>query len=215
MHLVLIEKSSILRLALMSREDGRPIHTPSLIAAVVELAGFKEFPETIAATENGLEFGHGVINDVVVDKLGVYADGCVLSSRETTERLDHVLAYLADWVSDQFGASLVRSHEIDTLYESNIIVKSDKDLCAVGEAYAKMAKRVGEALKATSGIDAYFTPASVLLSPDMVKVGGLKPAAFSVARKGGADFSSNLYYCVAPLPTTQHLLLLDEISALL
>ncbi len=213
MELVAIEKSSLLKLALTGRPQGQ-LHAPSIVAAIQERFHFEIAPKTLADVISSMEFEHGFDGNIAIEKLGIYADGVVLQARSPTDNLDAFLKTLVGWATETLGVSVHKTQAIDTLYESNIIVRAKADLIASHRKMNIVGKKLQQNLKEASGINAAFEPVELSISPDLTKLLGLKPVAFQVSRRTGIGFEENVFFSVAPLPTQMHLDILEALESI-
>lgn len=214
MELIAIEKSAMIRLAIFGRSEGQ-VNIAELVRAVRSNFAFDSGPESLANTENGIEFQHGEINGVALNRLGLYRDGVVLQSAGHTRHLDETLEFLSAWVAKEFGFSIIETHAIHRMYESNIVIRPSPRFLTATKKFAKLQRELQDGLKDASGLDVLFGITAFGMSPDLQGISGMKPTPFKVARHTSADFSSNLFQSSAPLATDRHikaLEVLEEIS---
>lgn len=211
MEIVLFEKSSLLKLALIGRPAGQ-LHAPHVVSAIQERFRFETIPKTLAETATSMEFEHGYDGDISIEKLGIYNDGVVINSSSPTDKLDAFLQILTEWAKTTLGVVVHKTQAVDTLYESNIVVKSSHDLVLAHERMSTVATKLSQHLKEVSGIDAVFHNADAIMSPDMNRLPGLRPAPFRIARRAGVDFEQNLFFSSAPLTTSRHIDVLNALA---
>lgn len=204
MELVTIDRSVLIRLAVMGRSEGQ-LSLAELINAVKTDFSFHSAPEGIPGPDGGLEFLHGVVGSVPLTKLGIYNDGVVLNAASPTEKLDQALEVLIEWSKARFDVSITETHEVNRMYESNIVVKASSGILDLNKKLLRVQKELQVALGAASGVDEQFSVVSLTISPDLQRWGGMKPSPFRIGRHPSADFSSNLFHSTAPLTTDRHL----------
>jgi hypothetical protein len=212
MKIIAIEKSSLIKLALMSRPIGQH-HYSMLISTIQERYNFEIVPEVIKDMDAGLDFAHGFIGDTAIERLSLYNDGIVVQSKVPTAKLDFFLNDLIQWSIDELGFKMTSTHRADSLYESTLTVQSEVDIIGFQLKLDNIRRILKSSLKKISNIDVDFLPVGITISPDLNKVSGLKPAGFRVARRADTDFEANLYQSTAPLTTDLHLKLLEQLEA--
>jgi hypothetical protein len=212
MELISVENSSILKLMLISRPQGQTF-LPHLVTAVQEKFQFQTTPEDISSMDSGLEFTLGFYDDVVAEKLVIYSDGVTIQGKSPTEKLELFLGAMIGWASSEFGVSIVKTHAVDTIYESNITVCSEAGFAHETPAIVNARKHFRASLKKCSSLDVEFFPVGFSMAPELTKISGLKPAVFQVNRRGGVDFNRNLFTSTAPLTTEMHLEILRKLEA--
>ena len=82
------------------------------------------------------------------------------------------------------------------------------------DGLSSITELLGRSLKAAIGLEVDFRPVGLSFAPDMTLIAGLKPTAFRVERKNGVGFDTNHYYSSAPLPTVEHMRVLERLEKL-
>ena len=214
MKLVHFEKCALLRLAMATRTHGQA-HLRHVATEVQSKFTFESWPQELDEVDSGLEFRNGLHKGVGIAKLGIYHDGVVVQSASNTDFLEELYSDFVTWAGATLGLSFVETHQSDTLFESNVIVESSKNIASPLGLMVKLQKAVGNYFRENSNMDAPFLPVGFVLSPDLNKIGGFKPVPFRIERRSGTDFSANLFYCTAPLKTSQHIELLEIVEAMI
>jgi len=214
MEIVTYERSVLLRLAIWARKEGA-VHLPSIVHAIQANFSFASGPTQLSDIESGIEFGHGVFDGIAIEKLGIYNDGIVFQGSVPTESLDKARQQLLDWAVTEFGFEVVDTHEIDTLYESNLLVKMKKNIGGALNGIETIRRHIESTLVQNSKLKTKYQPAGIVFACDAAKTPGLRPAPFRLERKLSVDFDANLYLTTAPMKTEQHLALLQALEGLL
>jgi hypothetical protein len=216
MKLISFEKSTLLKLGVLSREEGQ-IYLPDLVEGLRCQLQFVKYPDLTAGTEEktSLEFFQGKYKDFAIESLGVYGDGIVVKSSTNTAALDELLAFLEQWAGEVFGVKFFPSQPFDTIYESNVIVQAESEL------FSKLLTKLGrleKSLKAKvlkdSRLGATFGVSGFTIGAETSPIENFKPVSFRLERKAGTDRKLGYFFSSAPLTTTNHLELLKELEAL-
>lgn len=211
MDLVAIENSRLTRLMQATRLAGQ-LYIPSAISALVERYRFAKFPTDISTVSDGrAEFEHGIFQGAAID-FNLYNDGVVIASRSNTDILDEFFADLMEWAQDAFGITPIETQNVNTIYESTVIVSSEKDILRPLKSFSKIAKLVSERLSDTSHLNVAFEPFGVTCAPDAAKITGIKPPPFRLERWAGVEFSFRNFFSSAPLRTQDHLRILSALE---
>lgn len=214
MELIEIEQTRLTALFGGSRLEGQ-LYLPGVVATAVDRYKFSDYPTDIAAALRGgaLEFRHGLFKKAAFD-LAVYNDGIIISSQSNSEVVDEAYQDIISVITKTLGFSIAKAKIVDRLYDSTIVVKSDKPILEPINSIAILGDSVSTRLRDTNGMDVPFEPVGFSLSADYERISGMKPSVFRVERKAGRDFSLNHYYSTAPLRTDDHLAVLGELEAL-
>jgi hypothetical protein len=180
-----------------------------LFPALIEDYKFKTHPKFGDDISLGMKFTNGefVKDDgtVLVVNATIFSDGLCAetysSTKDSDEFLAEVLANLPD-LGFAYEADMIRHRA----YASQLNVKCSKRLDALNPKLADFARRLSLA-------GTIFDFSAVEFWPDQTRT--LKPANFSFQRKIGDPHASDRYWSQAPLPTEEHLELLQEFEALL
>lgn len=168
-------------------------------------ANVNDLDETKALCYTGGQFRVG--RESVSVELRIYGDGVVGDTRSSTEDTDFFLSDVLQSAAKEFGLPYTQEIIRKQLYVSELTVRTDKTLPSVNPKMAEFARKLGQAIGATSSPEL----ASIAFWPDVLP----SPAAaiFKFERKWGAEFSENRYYARAPLQTSKHLEILQDLEA--
>lgn len=163
-----------------------------------------ELDDTKALHYSGGRFQsrHGLISV----ELRIYNDGFVADSRSATDDTDSFLSDILESASKEFDLRYKPEIIRKKLYVSEMTVRASGSLAVINPKLAEFAKKLEHVTGATSSLDL----TSVAFWQDIQP----NPSAtiFRFERKWGAAFSDNRYYSRAPLQTTKHLELLQEME---
>jgi hypothetical protein len=210
MELVSIENARVTDLFTAQRSQGQP-YAPHVIAAFVERYKFVGYPTKLEDfTGTVIAFKHGVFNDCAIETFDVYSDGVIAASKSASDVLDSFLADVYGWIEVAMGMKRLQTHAIHKGYESHIVVYSPAPIFKPLEALHSVQSIVSRALKASGGHEVKFHPIGFGIAPDTSQIAELRPIPFRIERRAGVSFDTNLYYSSAPLPTSEHLKVLDR-----
>lgn len=214
MKLMAIEQTLLLKLGLIAKPLAQ-IYLPDLVAAVHSEFRFAKAPEVASEKLDSLEFDQGKYKDFAIGRLGIYNDGLVVRSQTNSSRLDEFLEYLEKWGKKHFGLEFIPTQSSGTLYQSELLVVPGSEIFKSLKKLHKIEKRLDELALEKSGLHLNFKFSGVSAQPTPLQIQGFKPAQFRFEHKIGTDPALNLFYSIAPLPTDDHLNVLEEMDTLL
>lgn len=190
------------------RYDFRVPPDPSVL-----VAGNKSGP---AGQATGIVFQKGRFRAqeeafVEISGLTLYNDGIVVDTFSSTLEGDLFAQDLLASAAREFGLAYDDDTIRKRLYLSELIVRSDFSLDAINPRLAAFAARVGDALP--EGLRTQFRIAGISFWSEPNDAGIHR--VFTLERQLGKTFSEHRYYSQAPLPTNEHLRLLEELEQVL
>jgi hypothetical protein len=179
----------------------------------VKQYSFLKFPSAEELQKDAQTFAVGKFRDVQINELNVYSDGIIVSGRCDTKVLEAFLGDLFGWMKADYGYEQTTIIEPEMHFESNLVVRANKDLTAALSPPKRVTSLIEQTL--TRFTDAQYLPTSTSFETDSV---GLKtrrrPYRFSFERRLGMPFAKNVFYSQAPLRTDDHLSLLAGLEEL-
>ena len=174
---------------------------------------FQSYPRTIEdadeSSAKGIAFAAGKLvfeeKSYALVKATMFSDGLVVETALSTDLSEAFLADVLEFLSSKYGLTYNPDMIHRRMYISELIVHSRKDL---GRLFAPLAKTI-EKLNLLTGKE--FHPHGFGLSEDL---GKLRPTAFRFEREADKLFSQGRYFSSAPLKTSQHIELLEEMESL-
>jgi hypothetical protein len=162
--------------------------------------------------KEGLIFENGTWNGRSIKKLSFNPAIIYLDGEESTDASKATLIELLEWARTELGANFTPNSIRRWAFVSDIIFQSDfplllgqsKALNSVGE---KVAKAVQENLYESL----VFQPSYLKVGHDPGKRIG-EIAAFTIQHRTATLFEENIFFAEAPVPTSLHLELLEEIE---
>jgi len=214
MKLLAIEMSRLTVLLHVGRSEGQ-LFLPQAVSMLNARYGFSSYPSSYdEITSDRMDFKLGQFEGSAIESLELYGDGIIVTSRSDTDFIDRFFADLCQWIVDDLGLSIIKTHSIDRLYESNLIVETSKDVLKPLEAMASIGKLVEAELKKTSELEVKYQPFGWAMAADQAENPSLKPISFRIERRLGTEFAMQQFITTAPLKTKQHMDVLKKLESL-
>lgn len=208
-------------IAIISLEEMNPvgrIFYPDLANGLVEQFRFQKVPkeswELSLAGTSGVEFEHGKVGDIVIQKLSIFRSGLVLDTASSTSDSKSALREILAWGVEKFAINYKPEMVKRTSYYSQVVVYLDTSLDSLNSVLSLLCKRVSELVSAQFGQPILYETYGISLSLDPTTT-KLAPGGFSVEKRAEIPFSENKYFSGAPLQTEDHLKLLEEFETAL
>ncbi len=214
MKLLAIERSRLTSLFRMARTSGQP-YLPLVADQLAERYRFGSAPhsfEDLAGDKS--EFKYGLFEGNAIDTLDVYNDGIIVASQSDSDFIDKFVHDLNSWLENDHGFSVIETHTVNKIYESILLVETDREIFKAFDAYANVLPMIENALHDASNLKVKFENFGLALSADHTQNPSLKPIPFRFERKEGIEFPRCQYHTTAPLKTRQHLEILERLERL-
>jgi hypothetical protein len=189
---------------------------PTLIDGLVERYGFLVAPDENAVfdEEAGIVFEDGAWNNVAIDKVTIFTDGIVIDTRSTTKDSEAIFEEALTWAAASYGLTYKPEMVSRRVYVSEIVFRTQGVLGSLNAKLDPLAERLSGLLKQYSGFAVKHEVTSIGFHYDHTD-SKFTPASFRVERLENSPFSQNKYYSSAPVPTEDHIALLEEFEAIL
>ena len=192
------------------------MYLPQAAAMLSHRYNFASYPSSYNdLSGDRIDFRHGEFEGSAIESLEIYSDGIVITSRSDTDFIDKFFADFCQWIDDDLGLSMIKTHSIDRVYESNLIVEAERNILMPLEELSKISQLIENDLKEISGLEVQFEPYGWTIAADQTHNPSLKPTAFRVERRLGIEFSMEQFATSAPLKTKQHLDVLEKLESLM
>ncbi|HUY13887.1 MAG TPA: hypothetical protein VMX16_09705 [Terriglobia bacterium] len=190
------------------------VYYPDLVAALAEHYGFMKYPKNAEDFDEakGVQFEMGRAGDVTISKIQIYQQGIVVDTTSSTGDSDRILDEALLWLSTEFGLIYKPDMISRRAYVSQLTFYSDIDLGGLNVALSRLAERISKRLPQFFGREIAYEPTGVYVSYDAMEV-KQAPSNFSIERRAETPFSENKYFSVAPLPTDDHIAVLEAFEA--
>jgi hypothetical protein len=177
---------------------------------------FAKFPKSIDERDKqgGWAFAEGdfqVKEEIfIAADLAIYNDGLVATTHSSTNDSEAFLANVLELICKDYSLIFDSQMIRRKMYLSEINVTAEGSLSVINPALSEFARKISSALSLDAELG--FQPIGMSFGSDQTITPISKQlfTGFSLERKVGAPFSENRYYSKAPLPTDQHLSLLEE-----
>ena len=212
MELIAHELSRVVYLTNVIRREGSPF-LPELAQRVLQKYSFVKFPGVDDLQKESQAFGMGKFQDTQIDELKVYNDGVIVSGKCNTSILEAFVADLFGWIKTDFGLEEVSILKPEMHIESSLLVRPKGDITSILSPPKRVTNLIERAM--SEATNAEYQPTTVYFEADTE---GLKtrrrPNRFTVERRIGLPFSTNVFFSQAPLRSGDHLTLLEGLEAL-
>jgi hypothetical protein len=187
--------------------------------AISQRYHFSEVPTDFKVVlEKGLVFSNGAIAlnrhlPIQVTSLGIYNDGILINTMNTDDA-DLLLEDFIIWATQTFGLrqliSLPRK-----IYSSNVVVDFEHSIDPLIKGISEIMKLFNESLLKCSGHEFDLHVARLAIGADPYVIRFPAQGTFFIEPRGGLPVSEHRYFSGAPLTTSLHLKLLEQIERLL
>jgi len=168
-----------------------------------------DLDESKALAFTGGEFQ--IRDEIFIDvELRIYNDGIVGDTRSSTEDTDTFLADVLQTFSKEFNLPYRPDMVRKKLFHSELNVRTEKSLAFLNPRLSEFTHRLAEL---TRNPMSSLQPTGIAFWAD--NAGNPQITEFRFERKIGTAFEELRYWSKAPLPTSQHLEMLDILESIL
>lgn len=185
-----------------------------LISALAERYQFLKLPSvsSFATQPLDLKFEGGTFTGSngtpLALNLSVLEDGIIAETRASTDESDHFLEEALSWVSTEYGLPNHSDLDIERIYVSELTVRLDMSANIFGQSFSHYTQRLRKGVSNNPGLPMELSALHFGPDPAHTK----KVAAFKIERLANSPFEKNAYYSAAPVPTSEHLELLEALE---
>ncbi len=187
--------------------------TPESAHMVAQRYNFARVPKTVEEIDfqKGVTFVAGRFENIAIDQLQIFGNGIIIDTRSSTDDSHRVLNDLLAAAKEKNGANVrpTRMH-----YVSQVVFRSKLKLALLNPLLQPIADRLSAQTSKDLTHTIVFEPTVILMGPETWQL-KITPNQFSIERRADIPFSENTYFSAAPLPTAEHLKLIEEIEAAL
>jgi len=215
-ELVDIDTSRIVNLVKLTRPAGQ-LFLPDASAKLAARYEFRKFPgiEQLLSNQEFQTFGVGKFQDCQIQELRIYGDGVIVDSKSDTDLLDAFLDDFIAWFLSEFKLQFVQPHMPERHHESTVTVRTTKKISSLLTGFGAVSAELNKLLAKENYKPRTFLASGFNLDADPAQKGSRrKEMRFVFDRKANAPYEDGLYYSQCPLPTKDHLALLDFIESL-
>jgi hypothetical protein len=187
---------------------------PEMVPALVSRYGFVKFPQKLEDFDEakGVLFEGGRFKGVTVQKIQVFDSVLVVETASSTTDSENVLEDALLWASETFGLVYRPGMIKRKAYVSQLTFYSDSIMPKLNPALLKVAQKLSARVPQYFGFDLRYKPSAFAITYDEMEIKN-GAAQFSVEARAEAPFIQNKYFSTAPLPTEEHIALLQELEA--
>lgn len=214
MQLVSIKLARIAVFLEMESLDPKGSKTvPEAAHVLVQRYGFAKSPQTVDELDyqKGVTFTAGRFKNIAIEQFQIFNNGMIIDTKSSTDDSKLVLEDLLALAKEINGATVrpVRMH-----YISNIIFQSQLKLALLNPLLQPIADRLSAETSQNLAHPINFEPTAFILGPDTWEL-KVTPSVFSIDRRTDVPFKENTYFSGAPLPTADHIKLIEEVETAL
>ena len=190
---------------------------PEVTPTIVERYGFLRAPEKVddyLDGQKGIQFSFGRWEGTVINQLVLYTHGIAVETGTSTDISERILYDVLNW-----GASALKlNYHPDMIkrkaYVSGLMFSTDVPLNALHPKLRGIGERLSGSVESSLGHAFPYEVTSISFGYDTTH---MKPSApiFTIERRADVPFSENKHFSTAPLPTNEHLKLLEDFEAAL
>jgi hypothetical protein len=187
---------------------------PELTKTLVSRYNFQRFPQKLEDFDEskGVIFGVGRLGGTVIEQLVVYTYGIVLDTRVSTQESRRLLEEAFEWGREDLGFTYKPDMAKRWQYASQVTFRSTAQMTGASSAVERLAASVAKGVADTTGENLKYDLS--ILGLDYDQLTRKHPLGrFSIQRRDNTPFSENKYFSDAPLPTDQHLRLLEQFES--
>jgi hypothetical protein len=132
---------------------------------------------------------------------------------QTTEQADAILSDLLSYLEDAFGYRY-SSSEQRRVYLSNVVVQFEKDFGRTFERFAEIQSLLNEGAETIPQRFQFKRLAFGTGDPSLLNLSieAIEIADFTIERRALEPYSSNRFFCGAPMQTEKHLRVLEKLE---
>jgi hypothetical protein len=186
---------------------------PELASALVARYGFAKYPQKPEDFDEskGVTFQDGREGDVTINQVQIFTHAVYVDTASSTGDSEKIFHESLTWLSNDFGLRYDAGMVKRKTYVSQLTFFTDV-LDRLHPALSKLAQRLTTRVPQFYGQQLAYTPSVVNIGYDplTVKAG---PAPFTIERRADTPFTENKYFSSAPLPTDEHIEMLEAFEA--
>jgi hypothetical protein len=186
---------------------------PDIAAALVRRFNFQAYPTKLEDFDEtkGIEFKDGKFSDGTLERVQLFTHGIVVDTRVSTEVSAALLHETLLWAKSELGLHYEESMVKRRAFVSQVTFESNLKLGKLNPVLGKVGSLVSSKLSSSMGQLVNYEPTGIILNLDQSAT-KLSPGFFTLERRAEVPFSDNKYFSSAPLPTQDHISILQEVE---
>lgn len=190
------------------------IDFPELAREMGKYFRFEKSPQTLEEHDltKGAEFHLGRFGKKPITKFVVWPNILVLETRSSTDDSKSLIEEILLWGRERFNLTYEPGMIKKFGYVSDLTFYSDAPILSANPLLDRIADKASESLTSIWKEPVRFEPIEFKIGHDpLSRKWALAP--FQITRRAETQFSENKYFSEAPLPTNEHISLLEEYEA--
>jgi len=157
----------------------------------------------------GFEFFDGIWDGTPVQRLAIFNDGIILETRVSTSKSREILVESMKWAEGELGIQATSDFLRRPRFVSVLAFQSDAQIFGHSLAINNAAQAMSEAMASVTGKERKYS--GIRIDIDFDRSGDKEPvSSFTIQTLALEPFEFSRYYSQAPLPTEQHIALLEK-----
>jgi hypothetical protein len=188
-----------------------------VVPSLVERYGFLKAPEKIddfIDEQKGIQFAFGRWDGTVISQLTLYTHGIAVETKTSTDISEQILYDVLNWGARTINLNYHPDMIKRKAYVSGLMVSTDVPLNALHPKLRGFGERLSGSVESSLGHIFPYEVTSISFGYDTTHT---KPNApiFTIERRADVPFTENKHFSTAPLPTNEHLKLLEDFETAL
>ncbi|MBR0855632.1 hypothetical protein [Bradyrhizobium liaoningense] len=181
-----------------------------------ERYGFVQIPRTVAELDlqTGITFLRGFFKGKVIEKFQIYHNGVLCEALDDTDFCDEVLDDIFSWAPKYFSEG-GKLNVTARAYTSQMEVIAAPDVLSALDRFTKVGWMLSSMRNSYGQTAVPYLLSGFRLNSNPLAGESLRGPDFAFERRTGSDYSTGLYYTVAPLKTSDHWLTLEALQSIL
>jgi len=194
---------------------GTKIFLPSLMASLVQKCQFQSSPSSLKDLNlhDGVVFEQGLFNGIVIRKLTVFPLVMHLDAADSTDDAQAALLGILQWTKEECGLRYSPEMINRWAYVSDVVFQTEFPLLdRINPVLNSVCSRISEIVQGNLKESLEYVPAKIWLAHDPSQRNA-SIAPFTIEHRALSLFSENIYYSEAPVPTREHISLLNKLES--
>lgn len=187
---------------------------PDLVKALVERYEFAKFPQKLEDFDEtkGVVFQGGRTKNFTIAQIQIFNHAIYVDTASSTADSEKLFNEALSWLAQSHGLNFQSAMVKRKTYVSQLTFFSDTIMKALNPAVLKLASKLTKRIPEFyhQALDYQLGGFVVTYDPLSVKAG---PSNFSIERRADTLFKENKFFSSAPLPTDEHIKMLEELEA--
>ena len=199
------------------REAKKPSSLYEVTRAIQDRYRFLEAPTKLSDYnyQNGVTFQAGHFKSSIIGRFQIYQLGLLCEGSISTDVCDEFFDDITTFMEDEFGQRGKEKIE-KRIYQSNLEVNSEINLGLAFKTLSGIGQKFFEILKSYGYDPTMYEMSSLKFNTDATQIAGSSsPGEFIFERRAEKPYFANIYFSAAPLRTSDHIAILQELEVAL